>query len=185
MAALLSFAQWIQQTHIAAALRVSAVVYPVVLTTHLIGIAFFGGMIFLTNMRLLGVTMRKVPASTLIDALRVPKRIGFLIVVTCGLLMASSKAEEYYYNWFFWTKMSLLTLIGIHGLLFGRSVYHNPSQEPLPRAKLAGALSLVLWTGVMIAGRGIGYVEPPLDKLHASAAAALLLAHGAALRFTF
>ena len=41
-------------------------------------------------------------------------------------------------------------------------------QEPAPfQAKLAGALSLMLWTGVMICGRGIGYIEPPLEKLHA------------------
>ncbi len=90
-----------------------------------------------------------------------------MIVVTCGLLMASSKAEEYYYNGFFWMKMSLLALLAIHGLAFGKSVYHSGA-EPLPsHAKLAGILSLLLWTGVMIAGRAIGYVEPPLDKLHA------------------
>jgi hypothetical protein len=25
----------------------------------------------------------------------------------------------------------------------------------------------VLWLGVAIAGRGIGYIEPPIEKLHA------------------
>lgn len=163
---LLEFAQWIQCTDIPTALRMSTYVYPIILTLHLIGIAFFGGMIFITNMRLLGVSLRKIPASKVIQSLRGPKRIGFVIVATCGLLMASSKAEEYYYNWFFWTKMSLLALIAVHGLVFGRSVYRNPA-EPVPQGKLAAALSLLLWTCVMIAGRGIGYVEPPLEKLHA------------------
>jgi uncharacterized membrane protein len=172
MTPLLDFAQWIQSTGIPTALRMSAEVYPVILTLHLVGIAFFGGMIFLTNLRLLGVALRKLPAGKVIQSLRAPKRIGFAIVATCGLLMASSKAEEYYYNWLFWTKMSLLALIGLHGLLFGRSVYRGlaelGSADPMPpRAKLAAALSLILWTGVMIAGRGIGYVEPPLEKLHA------------------
>jgi hypothetical protein len=166
MAPLLQFAQWIQSTPIPTALRLSSYVYPIVLSLHLIGIAFFGGMIFITNLRLLGVTLRKIPASKVIQSLRRPKQIGFAIVVTCGLLMASSKAEEYYYNWLFWTKMSLLALIAVHGLVFGRSVYRN-SVETAPPAKLAAALSLVLWTGVMIAGRGIGYVEAPLEKLHA------------------
>ncbi len=164
---LLEFAQWLQCTDIPTALRMSTYVYPIVLTTHLIGIAFFGGMIFITNLRLLGVTLRKLPASKVIQSLRIPKQIGFAIVATCGLLMASSKAEEYYYNWIFWTKMSLLALIGIHGLVFGRSVYRSPGDGVPPQAKLAASLSLILWTGVMIAGRGIGYVEPPLDKLHA------------------
>jgi hypothetical protein len=164
---LLDFAQWIQATQIPTALRMSTYVYPVILTLHLVGIAFFGGMIFLTNLRLFGAILRKIPASKVIQSLRNAKRTGFLIVATCGLLMASSKAEEYYYNWLFWTKMSLLALLAVHGWVFGKSVYHTAG-EPLPsRAKLAAAISLLLWTGVMIAGRGIGYVEPPLEKLHA------------------
>ena len=163
---LLDFAQWIQMTGAPTALRGSAQVYPIILTLHLVGIAFFGGMIFITNMRLLGVTLRKLPTAKVIESLRTPKRIGFLIVLTCGLLMASSKAEEYYYNWFFWAKMSLLVLIAVHGLIFGKSVYRN-SSEQIPHARLAATLSLILWTGVMICGRGIGYLEPPLSKLHA------------------
>lgn len=164
---LLEFAQWIQMTGIPTGLRMSEYVYPVILTVHLIGIAFFGGMIFLTDLRLLGVSLRKLPASNVIQSLRLPKQIGFAIVATCGLLMASSKAEEYYYNWLFWTKMSLLALIAVHGLIFGKSVYRHAGEGDPPRAKLAASLSLILWTGVMIAGRGIGYIEPPLDKLHA------------------
>jgi len=35
------------------------------------------------------------------------------------------------------------------------------------RAKLAASLSLILWTSLLIIGRGIGYIEPPLDKIHA------------------
>ena len=168
MTAVLRFAQWVQYTDWAAALRYSARVYPIVLSLHLIGIAFFGGLILFTDLRLLGLTMRRLPISKVIASLRVPKYIGFAIVVTCGVLMASSKAEEYYYNWFFWTKMSLLALIGVHGLAFGRSVYRAGSDPASSTAKLAGALSLLLWTGVMICGRGIGYIEPPLEKLHAT-----------------
>lgn len=169
MTPLLTFAQWVQSTDWASAVRFSSTFYPLVLTTHLVGIAFFGGLILFTNLRLLGWAMRRLPVARVIDTLRVPKRIGFAIVVTCGILLASSKAEEYYYNRFFWTKMSLLALIGVHGLVFGRNVYHNALAPAPSLAKLAGTLSLLLWTGVMIAGRAIGYVEPPLDKLHAMA----------------
>jgi hypothetical protein len=89
--------------------------------------------------------------------------------------MLGSKAEEYYYNIFFRIKMSLLALIFIHGWVFRGSVYHNTLEidraPQIPgRAKLAAGLSLLLWAGVACAGRGIGYVDPPLDKIHASAA---------------
>ncbi len=166
MESLLEFAQRIQSTGVATALRTSSYVYPLVLTLHLIGIAFFGGLIFVTNLRLLGLALRKLPASKVIESLRRPKRAGFVIVAGCGILMASAKAEEYYYNWLFWTKMSLLALVAVHGLVFRRSVYRNASDQ-IPQGKKAAALSLLLWTCVMIAGRGIGYVEPPLERLHA------------------
>jgi uncharacterized membrane protein len=169
---LLSFAQWLQNTGFATALRGSWYVYPVVLSLHLVFIASFGGMIFVGNMRLLGLAFRSYSISDVVNQLQWPKRIGFLLVLTCGALLASSKAEEYYYNVFFWTKMTLLALIAVHGLIFRRSVYSNTAAidkaPTIPAlAKLAAGLSLLLWIGVAIAGRGIGYIEPPIEKLHA------------------
>ena len=81
------------------------------------------------------------------------------------------EGEEYYYNVFFRTKITLLVLIAVHALIFRPTVYNRPEEldrlKELPtRAKVAGALSLTLWTCVMIAGRGIGYIEVPFG-LHA------------------
>jgi hypothetical protein len=169
---ILSFAQWIQLTDFFTAIRISARVYPIIMSTHLAGIALFGGMILVTNLRLLGLMMETRPIADVIDQLRVLKWIGFAIVATCGILMLGSKAEEYYYNIFFRLKLLILALIFVHGLIFRRSVYRNAaaldSAGKTPSvAKLAAVLSLVLWTSMVIAGRGIGYIEPPLDKLHA------------------
>jgi hypothetical protein len=79
-------------------------------------------------------------------------------------LLFSSKAEEYYYNSFFRTKILLLVLVAVHALVFRRSVYGNPAEldraPKLPaRAKLAAGLSLFLWLSILCAGRYIGYVE--------------------------
>jgi len=169
---LLSIAQWIQSTDFFTAIRLSAQVYPIVMSLHLTGIALFGGMVLMTNLRLLGLAMRTRPIADVVDQLRALKWIGFALTATCGVLMLGSKAEEYYYNAFFSLKVALLALIFVHGLLFRRSVYRNAAvldkAARIPaQAKLAAVLSLLLWTGVVIAGRGIGYIEPPLDKLHA------------------
>ena len=124
---LLSFAQWIQATGFFTALRGSAYVYPIVMSLHMIGIAFFGGMVLMTDMRLLGCAMRKRSIADVVDQFRVPKRWGLLLTVTCGILMAGSKAEEYYYNAFFRTKLILLALVVVQELVFYRSVYANPA----------------------------------------------------------
>jgi len=154
------------------ALRGSANVYPIVLSLHMIGIAFFGGMILMTDLRLLGLVLRNRSIADVVNQFRAPKRWGLLLTATCGVLMAGSKAEEYYYNAFFRTKLILFTVVIITELVFYRSVYANPAElDRTPsapvNAKLAAAFSLLLWTSIACCGRGIGYIEPPLDKIHA------------------
>ena len=171
----LEFAQWIQSTDWASYLRTSAYTYPIILSTHLTGIALFGGAILVTDLRLLGAVLRNQPVSDVVNQLRWPKRIGFLIVGTCGFLLASSKAEEYYYNAFFKAKLALFVLVAVHALVFRGSVYNNAAALDQARrmpgkAKLAAALSLILWISIACMGRGIGYIEPPLSKLHAALA---------------
>jgi hypothetical protein len=169
---MLAFTQWLQATDFFTALRGSWYVYPIVMSTHLAAIALFGGMILMVDMRLLGLAMKKRPIADLIDQLRGPKQVGFVILVTCGFLMFGSKAEEYYYNIFFRVKMTLLVLVFVHAMVFHRSVYGNAAElDKAPRvpgvAKLAAGLSFCLWLGLVICGRGIGYVDAPLDKIHA------------------
>jgi hypothetical protein len=170
---LLAFAQWIQLTGFFTYVRSSAFFYPIVLSLHMCGIAMFGGMILMGDLRILGVALTRFKISDLLDQLRVPKRYGFLLMITMGSILAGSKAEEYYYNAFFRTKVILLLCVALHALVF-RKVYANTAAldqtKVIPgQAKAAAVISLLLWTGLVTAGRGIGYIEPPLDKLHAKA----------------
>ncbi len=169
---LLEFCQYIQSTWWATGIRQSWYVYPVIMSLHLTGIAMFGGAILATDLRLLGAALRKTPITDVVNQLRPVKWVGILLVATCGLLMLTAKAEEYYYNVFVWIKFSLLGLIIVHSFVFRRSVYHNTAdldRSPVipGRAKVAASLSLLLWTCVACAGRGIGYIETPVGKIHA------------------
>ncbi len=169
---ILSLAQWIQSTVFFRDLRESWYVYPAIMSLHLLCIAVFGGMVLMTNLRLLGWAMRDRSVTDVVGQLRVAKRIGLVLIVICGVLMLGSKAEEYYYNIFFRLKLVLLALMFVHGWVFRRSVYFNTVEidraPAIPgRAKLAASLSLLLWIAIACAGRGIGYIDPPLDKLHA------------------
>ncbi len=161
---LISFFIWLQNLEPFAELRSSAYVYPIVLALHLSAISLFGAMIVATDLRLLGWPLREGSIADVIGRLRWPKRIGFLLAATCGFLLFSSKAEEYYYNPFFRTKVLLLVLVAVHALVFRGSVYGHPAEldrdgHPPARAKLAASLSLFLWLGILCSGRYIGYVE--------------------------
>jgi hypothetical protein len=147
-------------------IRESGLTYPVILATHLSCIAVFGGMILMTDMRLLGLALKNYPIADVVNGLRWWKRLGFVIMVTCGILLASSEAVKYSINPYFWTKLTLLGLIGVHALIFRPKVYNHPEElDRAPQipgaAKWAGVLSLLLWTGVLVMGRLIGYYEPP------------------------
>ena len=136
------------------AFRESALVYPIVLTGHLTGMGLFGGMIAITDMRLLGWAMRGSSITDVVEQLRIWKRIGFVLVVGCGSMLLSAKAELYYHNPFYWTKMTLLLLVGVHALVFRRSVYGNTVEldraPTIPaRAKVAACISLFLWLGLV------------------------------------
>jgi hypothetical protein len=156
---ILDLFRWIQDTAPMTALRESALVYPIIMTGHLTGMALFGGMIAITDLRLLGWAMRSTPVSDVIEQLRLWKQIGFVLVVGCGAMLLGSKAELYYYNPFYWTKMALLFLVGVHALAF-RSVYRNSAAFP-GKAKLAACLSLLIWIGLVTAGRSIAYWDVP------------------------
>lgn len=165
---ILEFFRWLQATQFATAFRESALVYPIVLTGHLTGMGLFGGMIAMTDMRLLGWAMRSSSITDVVEQLRIWKQIGFVMVVGCGSMLLAAKAELYYHNPFYWTKMTLLMLVGVHALVFHRSVYGNTielDRDPkIPRtAKVAACISLFLWVSLVTAGRSIAYWDVPED----------------------
>jgi hypothetical protein len=134
---LAEFSQWVADLDIFTSLRESALAYPIIMSLHLSSIAVFGGLILMTDLRLLGLAMPNTPVSDVIAQTRVWKRIGFVIMVTCGVLLAGAKLDKYYDNPYF--------------------------QLPVipPIAKTAACLSLILWIGVLSFGRWIAYYERP------------------------
>ena len=140
----------------------SVLAYPIVLSTHLTCIALLGGMILMTNLRLLGLTLKSLTITEVVTSLRLWKRIGGVVMIGTGLLLATSEATKYAPNPFFWTKMIILSLIGVHALVF-RPIVYNRTEELdrssfIPaKVKAAAILSLILWTGMFTMGRLIAY----------------------------
>jgi len=162
------FLNSIQETDFFSYIRDSAYAYPVLLSLHMVALAFFGGMILVTDLRLLGLGMRGYSVAEVVNGLRAPKRFGFIFAAACGVLMFGAKAGLYSHNPWFWAKLTLLLLIALNYLIFRRGVYQNTTElDRAPRipgrAQLAGGLSLLLWTGVACAGRGPATIK---DIMH-------------------
>jgi hypothetical protein len=162
--AVVSIAQSLESIPFLTAFSESVLVYPIVLSIHLTDIALFGGMILMTNLRLLGLAFNKFTITQIVTTMRPWKRLGGTIQIGTGLLLATSEATKYAPNPFFWTKMIVLGLIGVHALVFRPIVYNRTEElDQLPAVpasvKVAAILSLVLWTTMFTMGRLIAYWE--------------------------
>jgi hypothetical protein len=152
--------EWIQNTDLSTAIREGGLPYPIIGGIHLASIAWFGGMLVATDLRLLGWAMRRRPVSDVMLQLRPWKRLGFVIVAVSGLLLAWCEPIRLYLSPSFWVKMVLFALVGVHALVFRAGVYRYPSKldaKVTTQAKLAAVLSLLLWAGLVVSGRFIAF----------------------------
>jgi hypothetical protein len=159
---IISALEWIESTDLSTAIREGALPYPILGGIHLLGIALFGGMLLATDLRLLGWAMQRRFVSDVVRQLRVWKRVGFAVVVASGLLLAWAEPQKLYRSPSFWIKMALLVMVGVHALVFRRGVYENAARlDAAPQmpaeARLAAALSLLLWAGLVVSGRLIAF----------------------------
>lgn len=135
-----------------------AYAYPVLLSVHVVALVLLGGMVVLTDLRWLGLGMRSYSVRDVMDGLRVPKRIAFGLAAASGVALFGAHAEQYSSNPWFWLKIGLLALLAANYFIFRRAV-----NDDAGRAKLASVLSLLLWTGVVVAARGPATVK---DIMH-------------------
>ena len=80
------------------------------------------------------------------------------IAVLTGLTLFSVRAREYAVNPAFLAKMALLAAAGVNLWAFRSAVGAPPRAHYPPSARVFAALSVLLWTAVLVAGRFIGFV---------------------------
>jgi hypothetical protein len=162
MPELLTLCKWLEQTSVAAAVRESLWLFPAIETVHLFGIILLVGSTVAFDLRLLGFALREQSVSKLASKLMPWAWIGFAIQVITGLLLFASEATKCYGNPAFRIKMLLLLAAGSNALVFQfgsfRKVADWDSAAAAPLgAKAAGFFSILLWFGIVAAGRWIGF----------------------------
>jgi hypothetical protein len=157
-----SMLEWIQSTSLSTAIREGGLPYPIIGGVHLLAIALFGGTLLAVDLRLLGWLMPDRRFSEVWHLCQPWKKVGFVVIVGTGLLLAWAEPVRLWGSPSFWVKMSLLALVGVHALVFRAKVYAHPEKLDArisSQAKVAAVLSLVLWSGLVLSGRLIPYDE--------------------------
>jgi len=159
---LFRFFEWLGNTPWSIALHESRYVFLAVLTVHVLTLTVFVGTAVMIDLRLLGMTMTRVPVSNVVAQLLPWNGAGFLVMVASGALLFYAAPLLRYENPFFRLKMAALALAILNIWLFRRTVYRSVAEwdlDPVPprRARIAGGLSIVLLTIIITLGRMMAY----------------------------
>ena len=152
--------EWIQNTWLSQVIREGGLPYPVIGGLHLLSIALFGGMLLFTDLRMLNWAMRDRKVSEVMLQFRPWKRLGFVAVTVTGILLMWSEPIRLYHSPSFWVKMVFFALVGFHALAFYPTVYRDPARLDsgiTGKARLAAALSMILWAALIVCGRFIAF----------------------------
>lgn len=156
------FLEWVQATPWSIALLESYWVWPLVESTHVLSLALFVGTTAMMDLRLLGVALPGVPVSHITRRMLPWTHVGFVFMVTTGLLLLYSNPVRYYHNLFFRIKLVLLVVAGLNAWFFHVRIHRSVDEwdldrVPPPAARRAAVVSLLTWAAVVVTGRFIAY----------------------------
>ena len=161
--------KWIEATALATSIRDSLFLFPMLESIHVIGLALVFGMIFVLDLRMLGLASAARPFEKVArDVLRWTWA-GFATTLITGSLMFTTNAGVYVNNSYFRAKMLLLAAAGINMAIFeltlGKRVAQWGGAMSAPRAgRIAAALSIAIWIGVICTGRLVGFTTSRVKK---------------------
>src|ERR1700680_2151223 len=143
-------------------IRDSLWLFPLIESTHVIGLALVFGTILIIDLRLLGIASTQRSFKRMASDILKWTWAAFALTALTGTLMFITNAVVYYHNFFFRTKILLLVLSGLNMLIFeltaGRTIHNWDKAPSAPSAgKAVAALSLVMWISIIIMGRLIGF----------------------------
>jgi hypothetical protein len=144
------------------AIRESTWLFPTIETLHVLSIVLVVGSIMIVDLRLLNMASRRRPVSELIREVLPFTWIAFACAAVTGSLLFTSSAVKYAHNAPFQFKMVVLLLAGINMAVFhlgaGRNIHVWDRSAMIPTgARIAGAVSLLIWICVVSLGRWIGF----------------------------
>jgi len=153
---------WLQRTSLAVQIRDSLYAFPLIESAHVIGLALVFGTIAIVDLRLLGVASTHRSFQRLASDTLKWTWAAFALTASTGVLMFITNATVYFHNAYFRAKVVLLVLAAINVLVFeltaGRTVQQWDQAPSAPRLNRAiAAVSLVIWVGVIVTGRMIGF----------------------------
>ena len=150
-----SLFQLLDHTALGEALRNNRVLFPLISSIHLLGLALLLGTILVVDVGLLGAGMRSQPVSRVATQLKPLTWTGLAVMLITGPMLLTGEAIRMYCNWLFWIKLGFVALAISFYFTVRRNAIADGSSLSPTKAKSVGIVSLALWVCAVVAAKSI------------------------------
>ena len=159
---LLQIAEWLEATSVARWVQESLYGFTIVVAIHILGLTLSVGTLIWFDLRLLGISMLRIPVSQLYRRLMPWTLSGFAVMFVSGAILLVAYATSAYGNLYFRIKAIALLTAGINAFFYHRVTERqihrwDEARVPSVPARAAGLISILVWGVVILAGRMMSY----------------------------
>jgi hypothetical protein len=153
---------WLEQTQLSLAVQTHAWVVPTVQSIHILGIATLAASALMINLRLLGLYAADQPLKEVLTRFLPFIWWPLVVLLLTGIVMIAGEPPRSLKNPVFQIKMVLLAAAIVATALCRPALRRNPAFGDVTVRRRVGATalasaSMVLWVGIIFAGRWIAY----------------------------
>ena len=159
-----AFAEWLSQTQISQVVQNVSWIIPSVQSIHILCIAIVMSAVVMVDLRLLGVIGRGQPTAAYTSRYLTWVWPTLVVLLATGSILITGEPGRSLENPAFQTKMVLLILAMITTAVLQRPTFKDPAYWELTAghrmsARVLAVISLLLWVGIVFAGRWIAYLN--------------------------
>ncbi|HYG40870.1 MAG TPA: DUF6644 family protein [Cytophagales bacterium] len=151
--------EWLESSNLAAFIRSSGLLYPIIEIIHIVGFVILVGAAFMFDLRLLGLS-KKLSITDLAKHLLPWSRRSLVLVIPSGILLFIANATSVGSNPVFYLKLFLILAAFINAAVFHRFSYPSAKDRFSSSIsyKVTAILSILFWIGVLSCGRFLAYL---------------------------
>jgi Family of unknown function (DUF6644) len=153
---LIAFSRWLESTPLSQAIQTTSWAIPGIQVIHILCLATLFALALNLSLRVAGRGLALEPSRSLANRFVPAMGICLLLLLVTGSLLIIAEPSRTITNQMFYIKMSLL-LVAIVLTLWLANAARREFAEPTRLHITIAVLCMLVWTGIIVAGRYIAY----------------------------
>ena len=160
----IELSNWLAATPLSHAIQVTAWIIPTLQTLHILGVGVLFTSAVLVDLRVLRLLQRDIPLGVVIHRFLPTIWPLLLFLLVTGSLLIVGEPRRSLLNATFLIKMTLLALAilltaGLQWLVAPSQMAHESGRARRLTGQVVASASLLIWCGILFAGRWIAYTQ--------------------------